>query len=58
MATNDQMRTSCRRRCWTLSSVSTADEYEVVEMMQETFLDLDQISELPRRGQEIRAEAR
>ena len=36
-------------------AASSRDEYEVVEMIQETFLDLDQIVQFPRRDQEVRA---
>ena len=37
------MRTSSRRSCLNPSTKLGRDEYEVVEMIQETFLDLDQI---------------
>jgi hypothetical protein len=43
-----------------LDAVEVRDRYEfdVAEMMSETFLDLDQIVAVPRRGTEVRAEAR
>ena len=42
-ATRMPTKTSCRRSCSTRSSASTGDEYDVVEMIQETYLDLEQL---------------